>query len=71
VRRDSAQAARSSVKQQDPEQRRGVPGSSARNFVAPTGLALRQRMETSMPIILWLLGVPLSLILVLWLVGVV
>jgi hypothetical protein len=37
----------------------------------PAGLALRQQLETSMPIILWLLGVPLSLILVLWLVGVV
>jgi hypothetical protein len=29
-----------------------------------------QLKEAAMPVILWLLGVPLSLILVLWLVGV-
>ena len=29
-----------------------------------------RKKEASMPVILWLLGVPLSLILVLWLVGV-
>lgn len=27
--------------------------------------------EASMPIILWLLGVPLSLVIVLWLLGIV
>jgi hypothetical protein len=30
-----------------------------------------EKMEATMPVILWLLGVPLSLVLVLWLVGVV
>ena len=29
------------------------------------------RRETAMPLILWLLGVPLSLIVILWLIGVV
>ncbi len=31
----------------------------------------QQDWETIMPILLWLLGVPLSVVLVLWLVGVV
>jgi hypothetical protein len=30
-----------------------------------------QKEEASMPLILWLLGVPLTLIIVLWLIGIV
>jgi hypothetical protein len=33
--------------------------------------AERSEEETAMPLILWLLGVPLSLIIILWLIGVV
>jgi hypothetical protein len=32
---------------------------------------VRQKEVTAMPLILWLLGVPLGLIIVLWLMGVV
>jgi hypothetical protein len=35
-----------------------------------TGAARLESKEMTMPIILWFLGVPLSVIIVLWLVGV-
>jgi CrcB protein len=38
---------------------------------APHVATIAKREEHRMPILLWLLGVPLSLVVVLWLVGVV
>jgi hypothetical protein len=42
-----------------------------KEFHRDVRISIGTTMEMPMPIILWLLGVPLSLILVLWLVGVV
>jgi hypothetical protein len=53
-------------------------GDSARDlpYEGDRGRRSRDRLEepkegTSMPLIMWLLGVPLSLIVILWLIGVV
>jgi hypothetical protein len=33
--------------------------------------ATQQKLEAKMPILLWLLGVPVTLIIILWLIGIV
>ena len=43
-----------------------LPGKAGR----PAGARTTRRGEMAMPLILWLLGVPLSLIIILWLIGV-
>jgi hypothetical protein len=59
------------IKKQSARQRTRVTGGP-RNPIVFRRLSPQQQQKTEakMPVILWLLGVPLSLILVLWLVGV-
>jgi hypothetical protein len=44
---------------------------SGGNFIRRDGFSRGTNWETDMPIILWLLGVPLGLVVVLWLLHVI